>query len=138
MTAPAARTWPTALRRPAVWLAGAGALYLLVNVVRAVAAPGSFATDLGVPLADPADGGWVLIYASRTLLLAVLALVLLARHRLVELGIVFAVAVLTPLTDAALAGAAGAGPGTLARHVAIALYLLVTAVALLRAGRTAR
>lgn len=137
MSTPGVRSAPPArlLRRPAVWLALLGAGYLVVNVVRAVVAPAAFAEYVGVPLADAADGGWVVVYASRTLVLAVVALVLLARRRLRELAVVFAVAVVAPVTDAALALGAGAAAGTVARHAGIALYLVVTGAGLAHAAR---
>lgn len=117
-------------RSPAVWLALLGSAFLLVNVVRALTAPASFAEYLGVPLASQLDDAWVIIYASRTLLLAIIILVLLYRRLFGVLGAVFAVSVIIPLTDAFLTR--DAGTATVGRHLGIALYLLVTGIALLR------
>jgi len=130
---PAPTDHRAATRSVGLWLAVAAGLYSLVNVARAVIDPGAFAVALGLPLADAADSGWVGVYAARTAFIAVLVLVLAAQRDLRALSIVAAVSVLMPVADAVLTARAEAGPATVARHVAIAAYLSVTAVLLRRA-----
>ena len=119
-------------RRPGPVLALVAAAFLLLNVVRAAADPVAFADYLGLPLADEADTGFVLVYASRTAVLAGVTVLLVVLGRLRTLAWVSALAVVLPVTDAVLSGGAGASPGTVARHAAIAVYLLVTAAVLAR------
>ena len=123
-------------RGPGEWLALVASAVLLVNAVRAVADPAGFAEYLGLPLADPADDGLVLVYAGRTAVLAAVPLVLLVRRERRSLAVVTLLAVVLPLGDALLTRAAGAPAGTVLRHVAIAAYLAATAVLLRRPGRT--
>ena len=134
MTIPTFSSVPrtAAWRRPGPVLALVAAAFLLLNVVRAVADPVAFAGYLGLPLADPADTGFVLVYASRTAVLAGVTLLLVALGRLRTLARVSALAVVLPVTDAVLSSQAGAAPGTVARHAVIAVYLLVTAAVLAR------
>jgi hypothetical protein len=134
--ASAVRTAPW--RRPAVLLAVLTAVFLLVNVVRAVATPGDFAAYLGAPLAAPADEAWVLVYASRTAVLAAVALLLVHRGLYRVLGSVYLVGVVAPITDLVVSAEAGAGADKLAFHVFVAGYLVLTGVALLRTTATGR
>jgi len=127
-SAPRTALW----RRPGPVLALVAAAFLLINVVRAVADPVAFADYLGLPLADPADTGFVLVYASRTAVLAGVTLLLVMLGRLRTLAWVSALAVVLPVTDAVLTSQAGASPGTVTRHAVIAVYLLVTAAVLAR------
>lgn len=123
-------------RAPGVWLALLGATYLLINVVRVGLDRVAFAAFLGLPLATPADAGWVVIYASRTAALAILALYLLARGQLRSLAVLASAGALISASDAVLTGSFGAGPGTVARHVATTAVLLLTAALLARRGDT--
>jgi hypothetical protein len=135
MTIPTSSSPRTASwRRPGPLLALVAAAFLLVNVVRAVADPVAFADYLGLPLADPADTGFVLVYASRTAVLAGVTVLLVVLGRLRTLAWVSALAVVLPVTDAVLSSGAGAAPGTVARHAVIAVYLAVTAAVLARHG----
>jgi len=59
------------------WLVPAAALYLLSAAVRVIVDPAAFASYAGLPLRQSGDDNWVYVYASRTVLLAGVALVLL-------------------------------------------------------------
>ncbi len=139
MTETAHSTTPaTSPRRSAgVWLALLGSLYLLVNVVRVIIDRVSFAAYLGLPLAAPADSGWVVVYASRTTAIAVLALYLIVRGQLRSLAALALTGALISVSDAVLTGTSGAGAGTVARHVAATAVLLLTAALLVRSRRPA-
>jgi hypothetical protein len=117
---------PVFWRAPGPWLVGASAVYLLVNVLRAALDPAGFARYFGIPL-DGGDSGWVAVYASRTAILALLALVLLARRDLRVLPVFAALSVVGPASDAVLAARHHAGSGTVLRHLAIGLFLLLVA-----------
>jgi hypothetical protein len=120
------------------WLVLVGAVFLLLNVARAVTDPVDFARYLGLPLADPADDGFVLVYALRTFFIAALALVLIVRRATGTLALFALLATVMPVGDAVLTARADAAGATVGRHVAIAVYLLVTAYALRRDARTVR
>ncbi|MBI1187966.1 MAG: DUF4267 domain-containing protein [Alphaproteobacteria bacterium] len=119
------------------WLALAIGLYLVVNVIRVVADPAGFAVYFGLPLAAPEDVGLVYVYALRTLFIALIIAAFLIRGDLRALQWVALAGVILPLGDAWLAHSAGAPVATIARHGAIALFLLV-AVYFLRRGAQQR
>jgi hypothetical protein len=127
---PARQPW----RNIGFWLCAAIVLLLARNVFASVNDPAGFAAYLGLPLA-PADAGWTSIYALRTGFIAGLVLVLMLRGDFAGLTWVAAIGVLLPLGDAALTYQAGAGQATVARHLAIAAYLLVTAAILIFESR---
>jgi hypothetical protein len=116
-------------------LAGIAAVYLLVNVVRAVADPAGFAEYFGRPLADPTDVGFVYVYAIRSVFIAFVALLLLWRRATALLAGFAFLAVVMPIADAWLVAGAGAGAGLISRHLAIAVLLTVTGLLLASASR---
>lgn len=116
------------------WLCAAIVLLLARNVFASVSDPAAFAAYLGLPLA-PADAGWTSIYALRTGFIAALVLVLMLRGDFVGLTWIAAIGILLPLGDAALTFLAGAEQTTVARHLAIAVYLLITATVLIFESR---
>lgn len=136
-TTPARPTWDVARRSPGWWLTALAAAYSFVNVGRAVADPAGFADYFGLPLADPADDQLVLLYASRTLVIALLAVVLLVRRDLTVLTAFAGFATLLPVSDAWVVAAADGGAGTVARHVVVAVVLAITTVLLARSRAAA-
>lgn len=129
----------SATKRPAwrsigFWLCAAIVLLLARNVFASVSDPIAFASYLGLPLA-PEDAGWTSIYALRTGFIAALVAVLMARGDFAVLAWVAGVGTLMPLGDAALTHQADAAQATVARHLAIAAYLVVTTVVLIFENR---
>lgn len=125
-----ATTSPSTLARPAwraigFWLAVAIGVLQAVNAWRAFADPAAFAAYLGLPLADPRDAGLVGVYALRTLFIALVVAALLIRRDLAALKWVALAGVVMPAGDAYLAQQAGAPTATVARHIAIGVYLIV-------------
>jgi hypothetical protein len=106
-----------------------------VNALRVLADPAGFAAYMGLPLASPADGSWVLVYGSRTAFIAALVTIFVLRRDLQALKWTALAALVMPLCDALLAAQAGAPAATIVRHGLIALYLLVTVVMLWVAAR---
>jgi hypothetical protein len=111
-------------------LAVLAAVYLLGNAAWAALAPAGFARRLGLPLAAPADGRLMYLYASRSAVIALLALVLAVRRDLAALSWLVLLAALLPFIDAVLVRRAHAGTGTLVRHLVSGGYLLITALLL--------
>lgn len=117
------------------WMAVPLAALQAFNVVRVVLDPEGFAVYMGTPLEAASDASWVLIYGLRTAFIALLVTVLLVRRDLNALKWTALAALVMPLGDAWLAHQAGAETLTVARHVAIAAYLVFTAIALFAASR---
>jgi Domain of unknown function (DUF4267) len=117
------------------WLAVLAACYLMVNAAWAAFSPFGFADRLGLPLADPADDGLLYVYASRSAVIALLALVLAARRDLRALAWLVLLAAVLPFVDATLVARAHAPTGTLARHLVSGGYLVVTGILLVRHTR---
>ena len=122
---------PTYWRTVSPWLVLAASGYLLSNVLRVFLDEAGFARYFGLPLGD-GDNGWVYVYASRTTLLAVVALMLLARRDLRLLSMYAALSVLGPISDAILVAQHNASTGTIIRHFAAGLILLLIALLLAR------
>lgn len=111
------------------------AMLQAVNVARVVLDPAGFASYMGAPLVASADASWVAIYAARTAFIALLAAILLIRRDLGALRWMATAALVMPLADAWIAHRVGAPTATVARHLAIALYLGVTAAVLFVGSR---
>ena len=105
--------------------------FQLMNAVRAVADPMGFASYMGLALVDPNDTGFVLIYALRTGFIGALVLYLCFVRNLSALSWLALLAIALPVGDALLAQQGGAAAGTIARHLAIGVFLVAT-FALLR------
>jgi hypothetical protein len=114
-------------RSVGVWMAALLALSQLVNAIRAVLDPTSFASYFGLPLAAQADAGLVHVYALRATFLGLFALFLIARRELMVLKWFALLAVLIPLGDLVLTYGAGAPPATVVRHAGYVVFILVTA-----------
>jgi hypothetical protein len=117
------------------WLAVPMAALQAYNVVRVVLDAEGFAAYMGAPLAAANDASWVLIYGLRTAFIALLVTVLLVRRDLDALKWTALAGLVMPLGDAWIAHQAGAETTTVARHLAIAAYLLLTTLALFVASR---
>jgi hypothetical protein len=122
-------------RTAGFWLAAAIAGLQCVNALRTALDPQGFATYMGLPVEQLSALGWVQVYGLRAGFIAVLTGVLLARCDFAALRWMALAALLMPLGEAYLAFSAGAGATIVARHLAIALFLLVAAHFLARAAR---
>ena len=103
------------------------------NAWRAFTDPVGFASYFGLPLADPRDAALVGVYGLRALFIATLVALLLAFRHWRALFLTAVAAIMMPAGDAFLTHAAGAPAAIVARHCAIALYVMLTALALSRA-----
>ncbi len=117
---------------PGVWMAVAGAAFMLFNAVRSWKAPQAFATYLGLPLADDRDSPLVRVYALRALFIGIAFVALLVVHDIRALCYVVFAAIPMPIGDAWLTSRGGAKRATVARHIAIAAFLLVAGALLVR------
>jgi Domain of unknown function (DUF4267) len=114
------------------WMGALIALLMGVNTFRAFADPIGFATYMGLPLKNPADIGFVHVYGLRAAFLGLFAAILIARQDLQTFKFYALAALVMPIGDALLTWTAGAPPAIVGRHIAIAVYLLVTAFMLHR------
>jgi hypothetical protein len=119
-------------RSPGPWLALLIALMMAFNAWQSFAQPQAFVARFGTPGAADASAAFVTVYASRALFLAAFTAALLATRQYRALGWFAAVATVMPLADLIQVSAAGGSTAILARHLAIAIYLAVTAALLLR------
>ena len=132
MSATTAR--PSIWRHAGAWMALPLAGFQLLNVARGFADPVGFAGYFGLAGSAGPGLGFVQVYALRALFLGLFPLLLLWRRDLRTLSWLALVAVVMPLGDAALVAAAQ-GPGaTVARHLVIAAYLVLTGAMLRRAA----
>jgi hypothetical protein len=106
-----------------------------LNVGRVGLDPEGFAAYMGAPLAAAGDVSWVLIYGLRTAFITLIVAIFLVRRDLNALKWTALAGLVMPLGDAWVAHQAGAEPTTIARHGAIAAYLLLTAISLFVASR---
>jgi Domain of unknown function (DUF4267) len=114
-------------RRPAILMVLLAAGLMFVNAARAFADPIGFAIYLGLPIAEPSASGFVLVYGVRALFIGALAAALLVTRQVRALTWFAATATIMPVGDAILTAQAGAPGGTIGRHIAIAVFLLLTA-----------
>ena len=125
-------TAPPLMRSLGGWMVAAGGALMLVNAARAFNDPAAFAIYLGLPLAAPQDGVLIHVYALRALFIGIVVIGLLIARQRLALAVVAAAAVIMPVGDAILTHYAGAAMPTVLRHVGIAVFLAVAAVALAR------
>jgi hypothetical protein len=135
MTNAKARPEGRIMRMIGVTLAVAIALLQATNAARAFLDPSGFATYLGLPLADARDAGLVAVYGLRALFIACFVAALLARSEFRALRLMALAAIVMPVGDAFLTHQAGAPFAIVARHGAIAIYLIATATILQRGFR---
>ena len=119
-------------RSVGVWMAVLIALLMALNTWRASSDPAAFARYFGVDAAADAHPAFVYVYASRAFFLGAITAVLLWRRQFVALAWFAAVAVTMPLADATLVARSGGSNAIVARHLATAAYLAVTAFLLHR------
>jgi hypothetical protein len=131
--APSAFPW----RSAAVWLTVLIAAMMVYNAMQAFTDPAAFAARFGLAGAADADASFVTVYASRALFLALVTAILLLARRFGALGLFALAAVVMPVADAVQVNVAGGPAGIVARHAAIAVYLVVTGILLLRLERNA-
>jgi hypothetical protein len=125
-------------RSAGVWLALLMGLLQAVYSLLAFTDPGAFAAYRGTPLAAEADAGWVHAYASRTLFVALIVGMLLARRDVTALTWVALLGLVMPASDAAISYTAGASASVVGRHVATMVFLFITSIALRRWARRYR
>lgn len=113
-------------RSVGLWMSALLITYLFFNVLRATAGPANFAETFGVPLANPGDDAFVLVYAIRTLFLGLFGLALLVRRSYAALALFLLVATVMPIGDALLVWQRGGEPATIARHIVITGIVLLT------------
>src|SRR5262245_61658663 len=92
----------SALRMVGFWMIAAGAAYVLFSAARAVLNPGGFASYFGLSLADPADTGFVYVYAARSAFVSLFAVALLIRRDVSALTVFALLTVPLPVMDAVL------------------------------------
>lgn len=124
-------------RMAAAVLAAIIAALQALNAWRAFADPAGFADYLGLPLADPQDSALVGVYGLRAAFIAALVAMLLALRQWRALLLTAIAAIIMPVGDALLTHGAGAPAAIVARHGAIALYLVLTAAVINRAQKGA-
>jgi len=105
------------------------ALMTIIQGIYAIYAfvdPAAFAVLRGTDLVVAGDSDWVKVYASRTLFVALIIgyLLYLQNYRILKWAAIFGVVM--PVADAVLAYQALAPMQVIAKHVATAVYLLVT------------
>lgn len=115
--------WQTAAIAMAAIIAGMQA----INAWRSFADPAGFAAYFGVPLADPRDSGLVMAYGLRAAFTAILVAALLALRQWTALLCMAIAALVMPVGDAWLTNSADAPTSIVGRHIAIAVYLVLTA-----------
>lgn len=124
------------LRTAGYWMAVPMAGLQAFNVLRVSLDPAAFASYMGAPLPIGGDPSWVLIYGLRTAFIALLVTLFLVRRDLTALKWTALAALVMLVGDAWVAHQAGAATLTVARHGAIAVYLLLTTIALFAATRS--
>lgn len=117
---------------PAVWIAALGGALMAANALRAWAAPGAFATYLGLPLHDARDRDLLRVYALRAAFLALAVTALLSLRAAQPLALLLLSASIMPAGDTYLTRRAGAPAATVLRHAIITLRLLAAGAMLLR------
>jgi hypothetical protein len=132
------RAAPRAWRTAGPWLAALIAAMMVYNAWQAFSDPAAFAARFGLAGAADADAGFVLVYASRALFLAQVTALFVATGQWRALTGFALVAILMPVADAAQVASAGGPASIIGRHVAIAVYLAVTAAFLHRLNRRER
>jgi hypothetical protein len=119
-------------RSAGVWMGILIAILMGVNTVRAFTNPLDFAVYMGLPITDARDTGFVYVYGLRALFLAVFAAVLVARQDWHAFKFFALAALVMPVGDAILTNGAGAPLSIVGRHIAITVYLALTAYMLHR------
>lgn len=125
------------MRRAATWLAAAAGVAILALGLRAFLDPVAASTAFGLPMHTDTETTFVRIYGARNAFLGVVALSFIGLGMGRPLAVLFTLATVLPLLDAAvIVSRIGLGH-ELVRHGAILCVLLVASVALWRANESA-
>jgi len=120
------------MRSKAFWLAGLVSAVILLLGVRAFLDPVAASASFGLPMHTDDETAFVRIYGTRNALLGAVALIFTARGMLRPLVLLFTLATVLPLLDAAvIVSQIGLGH-ELARHGVILLVLAAVSVSLWR------
>jgi hypothetical protein len=120
------------MRSKAVWLAGLVSAVILLLGVRALLDPVAASASFGLPMHTDLETAFVRIYGARNALLGAVALAFATRGMLQPLVLLFTLATVLPLLDAAvIVSQIGLGH-ELVRHGIILLVLAVVSVSLWR------
>lgn len=122
-----------ALRTTAMLLVLLMAGLQLAYALYAFVDPAGFSLLRGTELFAAGDSDWIRIYASRTLFIALIIGYLLYRKHFGILAVASLLGTVMPITDAWLAYQASAVDEVILKHVATALFLIIT-FAVLRSG----
>ena len=124
------------MRSKVVWLAGLVSVVIFLLGVRAFLDPVAASASFGLPMHTDTETSFVRIYGARNALLGALALVFALRGMIRPLVLLFTLATLLPLLDAAvIVSRIGLGQ-ELVRHGIILLVLVTITLALWRASAT--
>ena len=120
------------MRSKAVWLAGLVSVVLLLLGVRAFLDPVAASASFGLPMHTDSETAFVRIYGARNALLGAVALVFAVRGMVRPLVLLFTLATVLPLLDAAvIVSQIGLGH-ELTRHGVILLVLATVSISLWR------
>jgi uncharacterized protein DUF4267 len=126
------------MRATGVWVAGLVSILIVFLGVRAFLDPVAASASFGLPMHTDAETSFVRIYGARNALLGAMALVLAGRGMIRPLLLLFTLATLLPLLDAAvIVSRIGLGH-ELVRHGAILLVLATVSLALWRTPESGR
>jgi len=123
------------IRSVGFWLAVAMSALQGLNAVRTLLDPVGFASYMGVSINATEQAAWVQIYGLRAAFISLLVTVLIIRQDMAALKWTAIAALVMPLGDAWLASQAGAPPSIVARHMGIAVFLILASYFLGRAAR---
>ena len=121
--------------RPSTWLVVLLGGFMGVNTVRALFDPVGFASYMGLPLTDPANHGFVHVYALRAAFLSLCVFGLLWLRDIRALVVLALAALVMPIGDAILVASNGAPSLIVIRHAATAVLVAVTAGLLFQRAR---
>lgn len=125
------------MRRGATWLAAFVSVAILALGLRAFLDPVAASTAFGLPMYTDAETTFVRIYGARNAFLGAVALSFVGLGMGRSLAVLFTLATVLPLLDAAvIVSRIGLGH-ELVRHAAILCVLVVASVSLWRANRSA-
>ena len=120
------------MRSKAVWLAGLVSAVILLLGVRAFLDPVAASASFGLPMHTDVETAFVRIYGARNALLGAVALIFAARRMLGPLVLLFTLATILPVLDAAvIVSQIGLGH-ELVRHGVILVVLVAVSVSLWR------
>ena len=120
------------MKPKALWLAGLVSAVILLLGMRAFLDPVAASASFGLPMHTDVETAFVRIYGSRNALLGALALIFVARGMLRPLVLLFTLATVLPLLDAAVVVSQIGLGHELVRHGIILLVLAAVSVSLWR------